>query len=102
MPDNEIKIRPALPADAVEIWRLLHTDHHIWGLEKVRQEIGGMYVLSHREKLLGVLRGSFGDRRGALEWVSIHPMYPENTLRTAMVSALCGVLCRQPLNEIPR
>ncbi|NPV90770.1 MAG: hypothetical protein HPY50_08360 [Firmicutes bacterium] len=101
MQDDQIRIRPAQPSDAVEIWRLLHNDQRPWNLERVRREIDEMYVLTHRERLLGVLHGSFAGRRGDLDWVSVHPMYPEDSLRAAMVGGLYGVLCRQPLSEVP-
>jgi hypothetical protein len=109
MTAEAIVIRPASLAEVDEIWRLLHDKSLGWSRQQVVDEIGRLYVMRYGDKLIGVLNGSFAAGKEMVSWVAVHPMFPENTLGTAMISGLWGILCRRPAGdprragrEIPR
>lgn len=96
MGNAEIVIRKAVPADAGEIWHLLHNNNIHWGINRILQEINSLTVLSFDQKLLGVIHGSVNPGLEKIFWVAGHPMYPEDALVAAMAYGLFGVNCRLP------
>ncbi len=96
----EITIRNAQPADVEEIWHLLHNECMAWSAERILSEIATLYILSCGKRLLGVLCGAACRGRLTVSWVTVHPMYPDDSLRLAMIYGLSGALWRQPICAI--
>lgn len=99
MEDDAIILRPAQVSDAKEIWQLVHAEGKGWGMDQILEEINRLYVLTYRKRFLGVLCGTFTPGKETVSWVAVHPMYPENTLRTAMIQGLWGIVSRRPQND---
>lgn len=97
--DDAIILRPAQVSDAKEIWHLIHAEGKGCSIDRILQEIDRIYVLTYRKRYLGVLCGTFTPGRETVSWVAVHPMYPESSLKTAMIKGLWGVLCRRPYRD---
>lgn len=99
MKDDAIILRPAQVSDAEEIWDVVHNEGKGWSVERIHREIDRLFVLTYQKRFLGVLCGTFTPGKESVSWVVIHPMYPESSLRTAMIQGLWGILSRRPQND---
>lgn len=97
--DGAIILRPAEAADSGEIRHLIHAEGKTWSSEYILRNIGRLYVLTYGKRILGVLCGTFTPGKETVSWVAVHPMYPESSLRAAMIQGLGGILCRRPLSD---
>lgn len=88
----ELVIRPAEREDLKEIWHLLHANTIAWTDERIRAELARLWVMFEDTKMLGVLAGTFETGKEKLDWVAIHPLYPEKRLREAMIKGVCSLL----------
>jgi len=96
MKDDAIILRPAEAADAEEIRQMVHAEGKTWSIEQIYRNIDRLFVLIHKKRILGVLCGTFTKGKETVSWVTVHPMYPESAVQTAMINGLWGVLCRKP------
>ena len=98
--EAEIVIRKARRFDINEIWRLLHNENMAWDDDKILREIDRLYLLTYGNKLLSILHGSFIRGSESVSFVAVHPMYPEDSLRSAVIHSLLGIVCRRPRCDI--
>lgn len=92
---EEIIIRPAEQVDIEQIWRVLHAEGCVWSIEKITKNINKLFVLIHRDLVLGILFGLTTPNGITVSWVKVHPMYSETSIKNTMVSALTSVIRRQ-------
>lgn len=100
--ETEIVVRKARDVDVQDIWHLLHNENMAWDDEQILRELDSLYLLTYGNKLLCILRGSFRQKSESISFVAVHPMYPEDSLRAAVVYGLAGILCRRPQCDIER
>lgn len=99
MTDGTIFFEKANLPDLREIWYILHADSRMLKEEQLLEKINDLYVLRYQKRILGVLCGTYSAGKVDISWVVIHPLYPEKTLRQAMIREFSGVLCREPENN---
>lgn len=87
-----IIIRQAQPEDNKEIWDILHANCRTWTLQQIQDNNDGMFVLTKGYKILGVLFGSFDMGKKTINWVEVHPLYPEKVLMDVIIKGLLGTL----------
>ncbi len=87
----ELVIRPARMNDLKEIWNLLHANQISWTDARIIAELPKLRVMQRDSKILGVLNGYFEAKVLKIEWVAIHPLYPEKQLREAMIEGFCAI-----------
>lgn len=95
--NDVIIIRPAKEIDIDEIQKVLHSEGKMWDIAKIAMNINKIFILTYQNKIIGVLYGNLNANKFEISWVIVHPMYPENSIRTAMHQAIGGVLMRQPV-----
>lgn len=86
-------IRQAQFKDENKIWNILHANSRTWTLEQIHQKIDGLFVLIIGHTMLGVLGGDFKQETGIVDWIEIHPFYPEKILKDLLLKGLLGVTC---------
>ncbi len=90
MTESSVIIRSARSEDCEMIWDILHANCRNWSLRQITDNLSGIFVLVKDLKILGVLAGS-SDKSGLIiDWVEIHPLYPEKILRDIMIQSLLG------------
>ncbi|MBU4227878.1 hypothetical protein KJ987_06470 [bacterium] len=94
--NDAIIIRPAEEIDVEQIQKVLHTEGEMWGIDKIVMNIKRLFILTYQNKIIGVLYGNLTPHKFEISWVVVHPMYPENSIRTAMRQAIGDVLMHQP------
>ena len=94
---NEIIIRKAEIRDTEDILELLLCEGKLPDSCKLETLIQDLYILTYRERILAVLSGRVKEQKVDVDWAAVHPLYPENSIETAMKAALLGVAARQPL-----
>ncbi len=88
----ELVIRPARIGDVKGIWDLLHANTLAWPEERFTVELPKIWVMLQDSKMRGVLKGNFEVGELKVEWVAIHPLYPEQQLREAIIKGICAIL----------
>jgi hypothetical protein len=89
--EGGIVLRLAEIADADEIRAVMHAEGKIWDDAKIMDNIDRLYVLTYGKRILGVLCGTVTKGKETIAWVVVHPGYPENSIRAAMLQGLWGV-----------
>lgn len=89
--EQAIVIRQAQVEDSEKIWDILHANCRTWAINRIHENIEGMYVLT-KGKMLGVLFGSFSLEKLKVEWVEIHPLYSEKILKDVFIKGVLGTL----------
>jgi hypothetical protein len=101
MNDETICFEKAALSDLGSIWRLLHADSKMLQEEEILAQINNLYILRHRQRILGVLCGNYtSGGKVTIHWVVIHPLYLKKALREAMIREYTAILCREP--ETPK
>jgi hypothetical protein len=100
--DLTIMIRQARLEDIENIWNLLHANCRTWTAQQINVNLAKMYVLVKNYKILGVLCGSFNLGGTEIEWIEIHPFYPEHALREVMVQGLLGTQTIDDVGKLPK
>lgn len=102
MTSEGICFEKAIPLDIQPIWYLLHANSKMMSEEQISGFLDELYILRFRQRILGVLCGNYYKRQVVIHWVIIHPLYPEKTLKEAMIKAFSAVYCREPENPSKR
>ena len=96
---DEITIRQAVCADAEEIWELLRIEKELWSIEKILVNIENFFVIIKKKSIISILHGTFNPGMEKINWVVVHPMYPEKAVCLSMIFGFWGVMCRKPVND---
>ncbi len=96
MTHDGICFEKAHPFDLQSIWYLLHANSQMMREEGILAVLDRLYILHYRQRILGVLCGTYEQRKVIIHWVAIHPLYPEKSLREAMIREFTAVICREP------
>lgn len=94
--NGAIIIRPAEEIDVEQIQKVLHNEGEMWDIDKIVMNIKRLFILIYQNKIIGVLYGNLTPHKFEISWGVVHPMYPENSIRTAMRQAIGDVLMHQP------
>lgn len=94
--DRCLIIRPAREDDVDQIWSLLHANCRAWPAQQIMQHLDGFVVLAKNRKILGVLYGSLNPENMRIDWVEVHPYYPEKPLRELIIRGLNGAWYDRP------
>ncbi len=100
--NESIIFRQAVENDSEEIWYLLHADSKMISAPKILELIEQLYVLEYQKRILGVLCGTYFKYQVNIPWVAIHPLYPEDSLREAMIQQFSSIFCHYPGNGIKK
>lgn len=100
--DDAVSFRKADEKDLNPIWDLFHANCITLQDEEILRRIHEMYVLEYQKRILGVLCGTYLEGRVNIVWIAIHPLYPENALREAMIQQFAGIFCRMPGDGLKR
>ena len=96
---GEITIRKADFADMEEMWELLRTEKDMWSTEKIHMNIENLFVIIYKNSIVCVLYGTLVPGREKIDWIAVHPMYPEKSVGYSMIYAFWGILCRRPVDK---
>lgn len=96
MTSEGICFEKAHPLDLRSIWYLLHANSRMLSEERLLADLDRLYILHYRQRILGVLCGTYEQRKVIIHWVAVHPLYPEKSLREAMIREFTAVICREP------
>jgi hypothetical protein len=93
---SEITIRKADFNDTEEIWELLRVEKEMWSTEKILMNIENLFVIIYKNSIISVLHGTTVPGREKIDWVAVHPGYPENSVSYSMIYMFWGIICRKP------
>jgi N-acetylglutamate synthase-like GNAT family acetyltransferase len=93
---DSIHFRKASEVDLDSIWDLLHANGIGLKNEEILQLIDRIYILEYQKRIMGVLCGNYSEGRVNILWTAIHPIYPEHSLREAMIQQFTAIICRIP------
>lgn len=96
----EIIIRQAAARDVKEIWELMRSEYEMWNEEKILSHLAHLFVIIYMGKIVGVLHGTFAPDSQSIDWVAVHPMYPQSSVSLALICGLWGVMCRKPFDNL--
>lgn len=95
MNDQSIVFRAVDAGDITHVRRLLHADSRCWDENIIAANLGKLYLLScqskQRDKVLGVLCGSCASGEPVIDWIAVHPIYPEKMIREIMAQEFQGL-----------
>jgi len=63
----------------------------IFKINPIIEELPKLRVMVRDSKMLGVINGNFGAGAIKIEWIAIHPLYPEEQLREAMIKGVYAI-----------
>lgn len=98
MTNETIYFEKANLSDLQSIWFLLHADSKMMKEKQILERMNDLYILRYRQRILGVLCGNYHAGKVTIDWVVIHPLYPESDLREVMIWDFSVILCREPEN----
>ncbi len=78
--------------DVSKIWDILHANCNPWTMQEIRQNTGKLFVLMMGDKMVGVLYADLNRKSKVVDWVEIHPLYPEKILKDIFIKGLLGTL----------
>lgn len=97
--ESEITIRKANFTDIEAIWELLRVEKEMWSAEKILMNIENLFVIIYKNSIACVLHGTLAPGREKIDWVAVHPMYPENSVSYSMIYMFWGIICRKPMEK---
>lgn len=95
-PVMDIAIRTAQPEDTDEIYDiLLASEGYFMNMEQIKKKLSDLIVLIHQKRLIAILSYHVCTNHAEIQWVAIHPGYPESSISLALRYLISGISSRQ-------